>query len=78
MINRKVITSSVKATYEKPLGKLADVLINDKDVPDEFFIPESQHQEWEDAKGAKKLPRKSKDGYEYKMWISSPKRFCME
>jgi len=65
MINREVFTTNAKADYKKPLGKLADVLIDEKNVPGEFFIPEDQYEEWEASKNSKKIPRKSKEGFEY-------------
>ena len=65
MIDREVFTTNAKADYKKPLGKLADVLIDEKNVPGEFFIPKDQYEEWEASKNSKKIPRKSKEGFEY-------------
>ena len=45
---------------------LADVLVSDESVPDEFWVPESRRKDWEYLKGAKQIPRIHKEsGFEY-------------
>ena len=66
MKNREVTTLEVKAKYDGPLLTLGDILLDDKDVPAEFFIPEEELPRWEYLKGSKTEKRINKTtGYEY-------------
>ena len=58
-------TATTKAINKTGMTKtLGDVLINEKQVPEEFFLEDIS--KWEYLKGAKKEPRTSKyTGYEY-------------
>lgn len=40
---------------------LKDVIEDDSEVPDEFWVPENRHQEWEILKGAKSIERQHKE-----------------
>jgi DNA (cytosine-5)-methyltransferase 1 len=46
-------------------SSLGDVLLDEDQVPKEFFIEEERVQEWEYLKGAKSIPRTSKAGHTY-------------
>ena len=66
MKNREVITLEAKAKYDGPLLTLGDILLDDKEVPTEFFIPEEELPRWEYLKGSKTEKRINKTtGYEY-------------
>lgn len=65
MIDRKVTTMKVHAKYDGPVTTLGDVLIKEKDVPAEFFIPDDQLPKWEYLKGGKKEERKTASGHVY-------------
>ena len=65
VVDRQVITAKLESDYGGPVSKLGDVLIDEKDVPEEFFIPEDKLQAWEYLKGAKKEERKTTTGHTY-------------
>ena len=60
------VTLKVVSTFKGSSKTLRDVLIADKDVPAEYWIPKSQMKEWEFLKGAKSIKRVHKEsGTEY-------------
>ena len=66
MKNREVTTLEAKAKYDGPLLTLGDILLDDKEIPAEFFIPEEELPRWEYLKGSKTEKRINKTtGYEY-------------
>ena len=66
MKNREVTTLEAKAKYDGPILTLGDILLDDKEVPAEFFIPEEELPRWEYLKGSKTEKRINKTtGYEY-------------
>ena len=62
---KKVITSKVSSPKAKKAKTLGDVLLDTKDVPEEYFVPESKLGEWQYLKGSKKIERVSKSGFKY-------------
>lgn len=46
-------------------SSLGDVLLDEDQVPEEFFLEEEKVLEWEYLKGAKSIPRTSKTGHTY-------------
>ena len=66
MKDGKVTTIEAKAKYDGPILTLGDILLDEKDVPDEFFISEDELPRWEYLKGSKSEKRVNKTtGYEY-------------
>ena len=65
MVGGHVWTSDVEPSYEGPKTTLGDVLVPDSEVPSEFFIGSESLERWEYLKGAKKEPRKARNGFEY-------------
>lgn len=65
MSNRQVWTADAVAEYDGPVMTLGGCLVDEAMVPDEFFIPDTELPRWEYEKGAKKINRVSKEGYEY-------------
>ena len=62
MSNQNVFTSKIVELEEQPV-LLGDVLEGDVDA--KHYIPNSMMDRWKYLKGAKKIPRVSKTGYEY-------------
>lgn len=66
MLNRKVITKKVLPNYLGKMTVLRDIIINETEVPEEFFINEESLEKWNYLKGAKKEKRvNKKNGFEY-------------
>lgn len=64
MFKGEVFTLTAEAVTERgPV--LRDVLIPDREVPSEFFIPEDQLPKWEYLKNGKKELRQGRDGFTY-------------
>lgn len=60
------VTLKVASKFKGSLSTLRDVLVEDGDVPAEYWIPKSQMKEWEFLKGAKSIKRVHKEsGTEY-------------
>lgn len=65
MIDRSVTTLHVLPEYEGPKVTLGDILIDEENVPSDFFINKEKLKEWEYLKGAKKEERKTASGHTY-------------
>lgn len=62
-LDSKCATLRVNAVYDGPCMTLGDIL--EKDVPESFYIKDSDLPQWEYMKGAKKEKRVSANGHEY-------------
>ena len=59
-------TAKVTEAYDGPRLTLGDVLVDESDVPDEFFIEQDKLPQWEYLKGSKREKRVDKQtGFEY-------------
>ncbi|WP_163437400.1 DNA (cytosine-5-)-methyltransferase [Fibrobacter succinogenes] len=65
MSKRKVCTFDVVADYSGKKLTLGELLVDEKDVPEEFFIDEKELPKWEYLKGGKSEKRKTAEGFEY-------------
>jgi len=65
MKNRNVFSVDADAVYDGPQQTLGGNLIDESFVPEEFFISEEELPKWQYEKGAKKINRISKEGFEY-------------
>ena len=66
MINRQVFTVKSSPCYAGDFKQtLGDILVDEQFVPEEFFISDEDLPKWQYEKGAKKINRVSKEGYEY-------------
>ena len=65
MMNRHVYSVDAVPIYDGPCQTLGGNLIDEKLVPEDFFISEEELPKWEYEKGAKKIERVSKEGYKY-------------
>lgn len=64
MRGRQYHTVPVIADYDGERMMLGDILMEEKDVPEEFFLGEDMKR-WEYLKGAKNEPRKGRNGFEF-------------
>lgn len=66
IIDRQVTTINTTPKYDGPQLTLGQILLDERNVPEEFFIPTEELPKWEYLKGSKKLKRVNKQtGYEY-------------
>ena len=65
MIDRHVYTVNADPRYEGPRQLLRDIIVDEELVPEEFFISDKELPKWQYEKGAKKIHRVSKEGFEY-------------
>ncbi len=65
MIDRHVYSVDAEAIYDGPRQTLGGNLIDENLVPEEFFISDEDLPKWQYEKGAKKINRVSKQGFEY-------------
>lgn len=65
MMNRHVYSVDADSVYDGPRQTLGGNLIDEKLVPEEFFISDEDLPKWQYEKGAKKIERVSKEGYKY-------------
>ena len=65
MYRGKVWTMRVDARYGGKRKVLSDVLLDEGDVPAEYFIPDRQLPAWRHLKGAKREARTTSKGFEY-------------
>lgn len=65
ILNGKVTTMKTTPNYEGKRTLLKDILIPVDEVPEEYFIDESDLDKWNYLKGAKKEVRQSTNGFSY-------------
>lgn len=65
MVNRHVYSVDANPTYEGHCQLLGDIIVDEEFVPEEFFISDTDLPKWRYEKGAKKIHRVSKEGFEY-------------
>ncbi len=61
----RVWTIRVKPRYEGPRTLLRDILVDETEVPSEYFIRDAQLSQWAYLKGAKRESRVAKSGFQY-------------
>ena len=65
MMSRHVYSVDAEPVYDGPRQTLGGNLVDEQLVPEDFFITEEELHKWQYEKGAKKINRVSKEGYEY-------------
>lgn len=65
MVDRKVYSVDAVPVYDGPFQTLGGNLVSEELVPEEFFISETELPKWQYEKGAKKINRTSKEGFQY-------------
>ena len=65
MIDRHVYSVDAVPVFDGPIQTLGNILVDEDYVPEEFFISEEELPKWKYEKGAKKINRVSKEGFEY-------------
>ena len=66
MANRKVWSTDVDAVYDGPIMTLGDILLNEDEIPEEFFVKADELPQWEYLKGSKSEMRVASSGFQYK------------
>lgn len=64
-IDRTVTTQKTLPVFKGKTKTLGSVLIDESDVPDEYFITADELKAWKQHKGAKKILRTKKNGIQY-------------
>ena len=65
MVNRQVVTVDLVPKYSGHITTLRDIIVDEKDVPPEYFIDGKALKEWKYLKGPKSETRKTSEGFEY-------------
>ena len=65
MNDRHVYSVDAEPVYDGTMQSLGDNLVDEDFVPEEFFISKEELPKWQYEKGAKKINRVSKEGFEY-------------
>jgi DNA (cytosine-5)-methyltransferase 1 len=66
MVDGKYYTTRVEVDFNEDYSVLGDFLVDEKDVPKEFYINDEELKKWQYQKGAKSIPRVNKEtGHEY-------------
>ncbi len=65
MFERDVFTFNIKPDYHGKRTTLGDIVLPEKEVPEEFFINSKDLPRWRYMKGGKKEKRETKDGFSY-------------
>ena len=65
MMDRHVYSLDADTVYDGPRQTLGGNLVDEKLVPEDFFISQEELPKWEYEKGAKKIERVSKEGFKY-------------
>ena len=65
MKDRHIYSVDAEPIYDGPRQTLGGNLVDENLVPEDFFIPDDELPKWQYEKGAKKINRVSKEGYEY-------------
>lgn len=66
MKKRRVTTVATVPDYDGPHILLGQLLLPEEEVPEDFFIPNTDLPKWEYLKGGKQEMRRSAEGFEYK------------
>lgn len=62
MIDRNVFTVKAIANYSGIQAVLGDLLVDSNEIPESYFLDDSEIQAWQYLKGAKREPRKKSNG----------------
>ena len=65
MVNRQVVTVDLLPKYNGHFTTLGEIIVDEKEVPPEFFIDGKALEEWKYLKGPKSETRKTPEGFEY-------------
>jgi DNA (cytosine-5)-methyltransferase 1 len=65
MVDGKVYTAKTNPDFKGKKITLGECLVDEKLVPEEYFVKKDDIANWKYLKGAKNEPRKTKDGFTY-------------
>jgi len=74
MIKRQFTTGIGVSHYDGKYQNLGDILLNEANVPPEFFISPNSLETWEYLKGKKRIERTTKTGHKY-LYAEGPVTF---
>ena len=74
MIERLAESTQTAPDYNGPMVTLRDVLLNDNEIPPDFFIPKKQLEKWRYLKSSKREKRHSPSGQPY-IYVEGPMMF---
>lgn len=60
-----VLTARTTPDYDGSYSTLADLIVSDAEVPEQFFIADAELPKWEYQRSSKKEPRTTREGFEY-------------
>lgn len=63
--DNNVYTYNAEPYYNGKYITLGDILVDESDVPEEFYISDKDLDKWKEEKGTKRIERISKDGHPY-------------
>ncbi len=64
-LNRSVTTIRMRPAHKGKYQTLGSILEDESNVPEEYFITEDELKLWREHKGAKRIMRTKKDGFQY-------------
>ncbi|MBY0293772.1 DNA (cytosine-5-)-methyltransferase [Patescibacteria group bacterium] len=73
-IDRKVFTLNTTPNHKGDTVTLGDILLDENEVPEDFFIKKTDLKQWQYLKGAKKEERSGRDGYKF-FYVEGPMSF---
>jgi DNA (cytosine-5)-methyltransferase 1 len=65
MVNGIAYSVSTEPVCEDKPMTIRDIMVSPEEVPEEFYVPDSQVERWRYFKGAKREPRTKKNGIQY-------------
>lgn len=65
LLDGHIYTAKTVVNYDGGKTTLKDILVDEKEIPEEYFIDNADIDKWNYLKGAKKEIRKSTSGFEY-------------
>ena len=65
MIDSKVYTIKTNPVYKGKEKTLRDILVDDKDVEEEFYVKNKDLKQWKYLKNSKQEERETKEGFKY-------------
>lgn len=65
LVGNTVLTCDVLERYDGEKRTLGDVLVSQREIPEEYYIPQEQIPQWEYLKGSKHEERVARNGHHY-------------
>jgi DNA (cytosine-5)-methyltransferase 1 len=65
IIEKEILTVKSAPIYNDKKTLLQDIIVNENNVPEEFYIKENDMEKWRSLKGSEKKERMTKSGHKY-------------